>query len=69
VVLHARTQFDLFRFSDASILDRLHFDRVHVDERTDGTDIVRAGGRLMTLHPADFRRLRSNRVLAPEVGS
>ena len=26
-----RTQFDLFRFSDAPIMERLHFDRVHVE--------------------------------------
>jgi gentisate 1,2-dioxygenase len=29
--LQAETQFDLFRFSDAPIMERLHFDRVHVD--------------------------------------
>ncbi|MER6170291.1 cupin domain-containing protein [Streptosporangium sp. NPDC001681] len=27
--LRARTRFDLFRFSDAPIMERLHFDRVH----------------------------------------
>jgi gentisate 1,2-dioxygenase len=31
--LEAETQFDLFRFSDAPIMERLHFDRVQVEER------------------------------------
>ena len=29
--LHAGGQFDLFRFSDAPIMERLHFHRVHID--------------------------------------
>jgi gentisate 1,2-dioxygenase len=29
----AETQFDLFRFSDAPIIERLHFNRVHVEGR------------------------------------
>ena len=30
--LQAETRFDLFRFSDAPIMERLHFDRVQVEE-------------------------------------
>ena len=30
--LQAETQFDLFRFSDAPIMERLNFDRTHVEE-------------------------------------
>jgi gentisate 1,2-dioxygenase len=29
--LQAESRFDLFRFSDAPIMERLHFDRVHID--------------------------------------
>ena len=29
--LQAETQFDLFRFSDAPIIERLHFDRIQID--------------------------------------
>ena len=29
--LQAETQFDLFRFSDAPIMERLHFMRTHVE--------------------------------------
>ena len=32
--LEAETRFDLFRFSDAPIMERLHFARTHVE----GTD-------------------------------
>ena len=32
--LQAETQFDLFRFSDAPIMEHLHFDRVHVERET-----------------------------------
>ena len=31
--LQAETSFDLFRFSDAPIMERLHFDRTEVVER------------------------------------
>lgn len=31
--LQAETVLDLFRFSDAPIMERLHFDRVEVDRR------------------------------------
>lgn len=31
--LQAESQFDLFRFSDAPIIERLHFARTHVEER------------------------------------
>ena len=31
--LEAQTEFDLFRFSDAPIFERLHFNRTYVDER------------------------------------
>ncbi|MFN3294437.1 MAG: hypothetical protein ACK414_13445, partial [Gemmobacter sp.] len=30
--LQAETQFDLFRFSDAPIIERLHFDRVQIED-------------------------------------
>jgi gentisate 1,2-dioxygenase len=32
--LQAETQFDLFRFSDAPIMERLHFARVQVEGGT-----------------------------------
>ncbi|WP_432483081.1 cupin domain-containing protein [Kineococcus esterisolvens] len=30
--LRAKTHFDLFHFSDAPIMERLHFDRMHIEE-------------------------------------
>jgi gentisate 1,2-dioxygenase len=32
-ILQAESQFDLFRFSDAPIMERLHFARTQIDER------------------------------------
>jgi len=33
--LQAESQFDLFRFSDAPVMERLHFARTHIESVTD----------------------------------
>jgi gentisate 1,2-dioxygenase len=32
--LHANSQFDLFRYNDGPIIDRLHFTRTYIPQET-----------------------------------